>query len=53
MATNVQELNGRRAFGLGANQDIFLAVGVLGILLVLLIPLPTFLLDLLRWSNWT
>ena len=51
MATNVQELNGRRAFGLGANQDIFLAVGVLGILLVLLIPLPTFLLDLLLTLN--
>lgn len=45
------ELTARRTIGLGNNQDIALAVCVLSILLVLLIPLPTFLLDLLLTLN--
>jgi flagellar biosynthesis protein FlhA len=45
------EIGARRTFGLAGNQDITLAICVLGILVVLLIPLPTLLLDLLLTIN--
>lgn len=41
----------RERLNLGANQDVVLAIFVLGILLVLMIPLPTFLLDILLAVN--
>jgi len=51
MAASAEPLGARQRFGFGANQDIALAVGVLGILLVLLVPLPTIILDLLLTLN--
>lgn len=45
------DIGARRTFGLAGNQDITLAICVLGILVVLLIPLPTLLLDLLLTIN--
>jgi hypothetical protein len=45
------EIGARRTFGLAGDQDITLAICVLGILVVLLIPLPTLLLDLLLTIN--
>jgi len=44
-------MNLRKAFG--DNSDLFLAVGVVGILLVLFTPIPTQLLDLLLIINFS
>lgn len=51
MAANAPTMTMRQRFGLAGNQDITLSICVLSILLVLLIPLPTFMLDLLLTLN--
>jgi flagellar biosynthesis protein FlhA len=51
MAVSAQEMRQQGRFNLGTNPDIALALGVLGILLVLLIPIPTWALDLLLTVN--
>ncbi len=38
---------------LGKNNDVFLAVGILGILIVMIVPLPTLLLDIFLSFNIT
>ncbi|NUM56942.1 MAG: flagellar biosynthesis protein FlhA [Candidatus Hydrogenedentes bacterium] len=50
MAAVPNEITGQRANGLG-NQDIALAMCVVAILLVLVIPIPTWLLDILLTVN--
>ncbi|HOZ48093.1 MAG TPA: flagellar biosynthesis protein FlhA [Candidatus Hydrogenedentes bacterium] len=42
-----QQMARPRTFSLGNNQDVLLGVCVIGILLVLVIPVPTWLLDIL------
>jgi len=39
--------------GLGRNSDVLLAASVLGVLLIMMVPLPTWLLDLLLAANIT
>ncbi len=51
MAATEEQLSGLRRLGLGNNQDIALAVCVFGILLVLLIPLQTWMLDIFLTIN--
>jgi flagellar biosynthesis protein FlhA len=42
-----------RGFSLGANSDIGVALGIIGILLVMIVPLPTGMLDMLLAFNIT
>ena len=47
------EAAGKNQFSLFANLDIGLAVGIMGILMIMVIPLPTVMLDLLLAFNIT
>ncbi len=51
MAVSAQELQRRGRFLIGGNQDITLAVCVIGILVILLLPVPTWLLDIMLTVN--
>lgn len=51
MALPVGELNPANSWSLRQNQDIALAVCVIGILVVLVIPIPTWMLDILLTIN--
>lgn len=51
MAIPAQEMSQQRAWSLADNQDIVLAVCVVGMLMVLVIPVPTWLLDILLTLN--
>jgi flagellar biosynthesis protein FlhA len=44
---------GIKSFAVGANVDIGISLGIVGILVIMLIPLPTFLLDILLAFNIT
>ncbi|TKJ42244.1 flagellar biosynthesis protein FlhA [candidate division LCP-89 bacterium B3_LCP] len=46
-------INNPYARNIAGRSDVFLAVGVIGILIVMIIPIPTFLLDLLLALNIT
>ena len=50
MSVPAGQMLGRR-FSIGRNQDIPLAIGVIGILVVLLIPIPKVMLDVLLTFN--
>jgi len=51
VAIPAQEMSQQRAWSLADNQDIVLAVCVVGMLMVLVIPVPTWLLDILLTLN--
>ena len=51
MATSVEQIQHRIRTGFGGNQDILAAVFILGTLLILIVPLPTMLLDILLAIN--
>ncbi len=51
MAIPVEEYGGTRGWSLAKNQDIALAVCIIGILAVLVIPVPTWMIDLLLTVN--
>lgn len=52
VAVSTQEVrDGRSRFSLTGNQDVTLAVCVIGILMLLLLPIPTWLLDIMLTIN--
>jgi len=51
LAVSAQDLPQRGRFLIGGNQDITLAVCVIGILVMLLLPVPTWLLDIMLTIN--
>ena len=50
MTVSQQEMQAGQ-FSLGRNQDIILAFSVMAILVLLIIPIPTFMVDLLLTVN--
>lgn len=51
MAIPAEQMTQQRTWSLARNQDIALSLCVVGILVVLIIPIPTFLLDMLLTVN--
>lgn len=51
MAVSTQDMNRRAGFSLGRNPDIAMAACIIGILVVLVIPLPKAMLDILLTIN--